>query len=163
MTNHILQLHRVYSTIVLKATVAAFKERDTNPDAYEISRYDLWRGIKRAKRQYRTKIKSYYTGSDAHRMWQGLQTQKFTKLTNYNVKPRCERPSDASLQEELNAFYAHFEANNTEPFVRAPAVLDNCVIMLSIAPARPLNRLTFTMPHAQKHYQNTYSERWPAV
>ena len=49
------------------------KERETNPDAYKKSLYALRRTIKQAKRQYRMKIKSYYTGSDAHRR-QGLQT-----------------------------------------------------------------------------------------
>ena len=46
----------------LKARAAAFKERDTNPDT-------LRRTIKQSKLQYRIKIESCYTGSDAHRMW----------------------------------------------------------------------------------------------
>jgi hypothetical protein len=58
----------------LKARAAAFKERDFNPEIYKKSRYAFLRTIKQANRQYRTKIKSYYTGSDAHWMWQGLQT-----------------------------------------------------------------------------------------
>ena len=41
----------------LKARAAAFKNR-----------YALRRTIKQAKPQYRTKIESYYTGSDARRM-----------------------------------------------------------------------------------------------
>ena len=41
--------------------------------------------------------------------------------------------ADASLPDELNAFYAHFEASNTESCMRAPAVPDDCVITLSIA------------------------------
>ena len=49
-----------------KARVAAFKERDTNPEAYEKSCYALWWTIKQAKCQYRTKIESYYTGSDTN-------------------------------------------------------------------------------------------------
>ena len=40
----------------LKARAAAFKERDTNPDAYKKSRYALRRTIKQEKRQYRIKI-----------------------------------------------------------------------------------------------------------
>ena len=46
-------------------------------------------------------IESYYTGSDTRRMWQGLKT-----VTDYKGKPSCELPSDASLPDELNAFYA---------------------------------------------------------
>ena len=52
---------------------------------------------------------------------------------DYKGKPRCELPSDASLPDELKAFYAHFEASNTEACTRAPAVLDDCVTMLSVA------------------------------
>ena len=40
-------------------------------------------------------------------------------------------PSDDP--DELNAFYARFEASNTEACTRAPAVLDDCVITLSVA------------------------------
>ena len=112
----------------LKATAAAFKERDTIPDAYKKSCYNLRRTIKQAKRQYRTKIEIHYTGSEGSRMWQGLQT-----IMDYKGKPSYELPSDASLPEGLNAFYAHVEANNTDACMRAPAVPDDCVTMLSIA------------------------------
>ena len=70
-----------------------------------------------------TKVKSYYTGSDARQMWQGLKT-----ITDYKGKPRRELPSDASLPDKLNAFYTCVEASNTEACMRAPAVLDDCVI-----------------------------------
>ena len=52
---------------------------------------------------------------------------------DYIGKPRHELPSDASLPDELNAFYARFEASNTEACTRATAVLDDCVITLSVA------------------------------
>jgi hypothetical protein len=42
-------------------------------------------------------------------------------------------PSDTSLPDELNAFYAHFKARSTETCMRAPAVPDGCVTMLSVA------------------------------
>ena len=84
--------------------------------------------IKQAKRQHRTKIETYYTGSGARRMWQGLQT-----ITDYKEKPSRELPSDASLTDKLNYFYLRFEASNIEACMRAPAVPDDCVIMLSIA------------------------------
>ena len=57
-------------SIELKARAAAFKERETDPDTYKKSRFALRRTIKEAKRQYRIKIESYYTGSDARRLWQ---------------------------------------------------------------------------------------------
>ena len=112
----------------IKARVTAFKERETNPDAYKKCRYTLWLTIKQAKHQYRTKIESYYTGSDTHRMWQGLQT-----ITDYKWIPSHELPTDTSLTDKLNAFYAHFEVWKTEPYLRAPAVPDNSVITLSVA------------------------------
>jgi hypothetical protein len=40
---------------------------------------------------------------------------------------------NTSLPEELNDFYARFEASNTEKCMRASAVLDDCVITLSAA------------------------------
>jgi hypothetical protein len=112
----------------LKARAAAFKEQDSNPEAYKKSRYALQRTIKQAKLQYRTKIESYNTCSNARRMWQALQT-----ITDYKGKQSQVLPSDTSLPEELNYFYVRFEANNTETCMRAPAVLEDCVITLSAA------------------------------
>ena len=71
---------------------------------------------------------SYYTGSDARWMWQGLQI-----ITGYKGKHSRELPRETSLLDELNYFYAGFEANNTETCMRAPAVPEDCVIMLSAA------------------------------
>ena len=92
----------------------------------------------------RTKIESYYTGSDANRMWQGLQT-----ITDYKGKNSRELPSDTSLPDELNYFNARFEANNTETCMRAPAVL---------MWVKPLDRSTFTRPQGQTDYQDVYCE-----
>ena len=112
----------------LKARAVTFKELDTNTGGNKKSCQALCRTIEQANCQYRTKIRSYYIGSGTRRMWQGLQT-----ITDYRGKPSRELPSDASLPEELNAFNARFEASNTEPCVRAPAVPDDCVITLSVA------------------------------
>ena len=54
-------------------------------------------------------------------------------LTDYKGKNSRALSSDKSLPDELNYFYAHFEANNTETCMRAPAVPDDCVITLSAA------------------------------
>ena len=67
-------------------------EWDTNPDTYKKSRYALRQTIKQAKRQYRAKIESYYTGCDARLMWQGLQT-----ITDYKGKHSGELPNDTTL------------------------------------------------------------------
>ena len=78
------------------------------------------RTIKQAKRQYRAKIESYYTGSDAHLMLQGLQTIRLQR----EAQP---------LPDKLNHFYARLEASNTEAWMRASAIPDDCVITLSVA------------------------------
>ena len=93
----------------LKGRSAAFKVRESNPEPYKKSCYALRRTIKQAKRQYRAKIESYYSGSYARLMWQGLQT-----ITDYKRKHSCELPSDTSLPDELNHFYARFEARTHE-------------------------------------------------
>ena len=105
----------------LKGRAAAFKVRDSNPEAYKKSCYALRRTIKQAKRQYRAKIESYNTGFDTSLTWQGLQT-----FTDYKGKHSHELPSDTSLPDELNHFYARFEARNTEACMRASAVPDDC-------------------------------------
>ena len=51
---------------------------------------------------------------------------------DYKGKHRCELPTDVSLPDELNAFYARFEASYTEARMRAPAVPDDYVITLSV-------------------------------
>jgi hypothetical protein len=61
-------------------------------------------------------------------MWQGLQT-----ITDHKGKHSRELPSDTSLPDKLNYFYASFEANNIETCMRAPAVPEDCVITLSAA------------------------------
>ena len=61
-------------------------------------------------------------------MCQGLKN-----ITNYKGKPRRKLPSDASLPDEQNDFYARFDASNTEACTREPAVLDDCVKTLSVA------------------------------
>jgi hypothetical protein len=65
-------------------------------------------------------------------MWEVLQT-----IMDYKGKPSRELPSDTTtLPDKLNAFYARFEASKTEACMRAPAVLYNCVITLSVAVVR---------------------------
>ena len=136
----------------LKGRASAFKERDSNPEAYKKSRYVLRRIIKQAKRQYRTNIESNYNGCDSHRMWQGLQT-----ITDYSGKHSWELPRDTSLPDELNYFYARFKANNTETCMRAPAVPE---VSKWVRPmqVRPLNRSTFRRPQGQTDYQDVYCE-----
>ena len=57
----------------------------------------------------------------------GLQT-----ITDYKGKHSRKLPSDTNLPDELNYFYACFKASNTDACMRAPAVLDDCVITLYV-------------------------------
>jgi hypothetical protein len=62
-----------------------------------------------------------------------LCEQGFQTITNYKGKHIREHPSDTSVPDELNHFYARFEASNTEACIRASAVPDDCVITLYVA------------------------------
>ena len=53
-------------------------------------------------------------------------------ITDYKGKNSNELPSDMSLPDELNNFYARFEASNTEACMRASAAPVDCVITLSV-------------------------------
>ena len=54
-------------------------------------------------------------------------------ITDYKGKHSRKLPSDTSLPDELNHFYARFEASNTEACMRASAGPDDCGITLSVA------------------------------
>jgi hypothetical protein len=58
---------------------------------------------------------------------------KACKPLDCKGKHSRELPSDMSLLDKLNYFYARFEASNTETCMRASAVPDDCVITLSVA------------------------------
>ena len=73
-------------------------------------------------------MESYYPGSDARLLWQGLQT-----ITDYKGKHSHELPSDTSLPDELNHFFARFEASYADACMIASAVPDNFVITFSVA------------------------------
>ena len=79
----------------LNGRAAAFKVQDSNLESYNKSRYGLRRTIKQAKHQYRTKIESHNTGSNARRMWQGLQN-----ITDHKGNPSRELTSGTSLPDK---------------------------------------------------------------
>ena len=66
-------------------------------------------------------------------MSQGLQS-----ITDYKGRPNCDLPNDASLPDELNAFYARFDNKNTEPCTGASIDPWDWVISLSEADVRKL-------------------------
>ncbi|XP_062841120.1 neuronal pentraxin-2a [Trichomycterus rosablanca] len=99
---------------MLRTRSAAFVSGNT--EDYKRARYDLRRAIKGAKRQYTQKLEGYYINTDSRRMWQGLQ-----HITDYQQRNIDITTSNPSLTEELNEFYARFEALTIEPLKEVPA------------------------------------------
>lgn len=123
---------------------AAFKERDMlrPPTSHQTWKRSI----------YRTKIELYFIGSDALRMCQGLQT-----ITKGNEAVSC--PVKQTSQTSLNAFYTCIEANNTEPGMGAPAVPDDCLILLSMADVSTnFKQLTLARSLGQTEYLGAFSE-----
>ncbi|XP_051888928.1 uncharacterized protein LOC127579910 [Pristis pectinata] len=76
---------------LLKSRTAAFKSGD--PDLHKKSRYDLWKAIRNAKRQYQFKIES----QTSRQLWQGLNA-----VTGCKTKSGCIVNNSASLPDELS-------------------------------------------------------------
>ncbi|KAK0145556.1 hypothetical protein N1851_015510 [Merluccius polli] len=89
----------------LKARDAAYRSGEAG--ALKTARAELTRAIKTAKRSHSEKINNHFTNTkDSRHLWQGIQA-----ITNYRPAPlACA--DDGSLPEELNQFYARFEAQN---------------------------------------------------
>jgi hypothetical protein len=106
----------------LKGRAAAFKERDSNPETYKKSRYALQRTIKQADN----------TGLRSTRTAPAPTLADVAGLANYYRLQReaelRELPSDTSLPDVLNNFYARFEACNTE------SVIPTCFIPETLDP-----------------------------
>ncbi len=86
-----------------------------NSDDRKQGSYDLRKSIKAAKRQYKNKVEEQFNINNARSMWQGINNItgfKGNKSANVNIV--------ASLPDELNTFYARFEADNTAHTESAP-------------------------------------------
>jgi hypothetical protein len=79
----------------------------------------------KAKRQYRTKIESYYNGFNSRRGGRACKLLQTTKGSTAVSCPVTTRQAELLL--------CAFKASNTEACMRAPAVPDDCVIKLSVA------------------------------
>ncbi len=100
----------------LSARTSAFKSG--NFDDRKQASYDLRKSIKAAKRQYKNKLEEQFNTNNARSMWQGINNItdcKGNKPATVNIA--------ASLPDELNLFYARFEAHNTAHTESAPAAL----------------------------------------
>ncbi len=86
---------------------AAFRSRDKA--LYSAARANLKKAIKDAKAEYKRKIEDHFTYNDPQRLWRGIQ-----HLTNYKSINQKISHANVSLAEELNCFFACFEAKATE-------------------------------------------------
>ncbi len=98
---------------LLKAWNAVFRAGDE--EGLKTARANLSRGIREAKRQYSRKIAHRFSDSrDTRSLWQGIQT-----ITDYKPPPQtCD--STIPLLNELNAFFARFEAQNSTTAQKTP-------------------------------------------
>ncbi len=118
---------------MLRAHSAAFASGDA--EDYKKARYDLRRSIKNGKRQYRQKLEDYYTTSDPRRMWQGLQHITDYQQRRPQVTSSQAMSSQATLPEELNDFYGHFEALSSKHDRVTPPMEDPLLsASLSVSP-----------------------------
>ncbi|XP_051980726.1 uncharacterized protein LOC127642004 [Xyrauchen texanus] len=89
----------------LRACDMAFKSGDRA--LYSTVRANLKRGIKNAKLVYKRKIEDHFTRNNTRRVWQGEQ-----HITNFKGSATTGCNTSASLAEELNCFFARFEAKS---------------------------------------------------
>ncbi len=90
----------------LSVRTSAFKSGNTD-DRKQVS-YDLRKSIKAAKRQYKNKVEEQFINNNPRSMWQGINN-----ITGFKGNKPDTVNIAASLQDELNTFYARFEADNT--------------------------------------------------
>ncbi len=109
---------------LLKARNAAFIVGDE--EGLKTARANLTRGIREAKRQHSRRITHCFSDSrDTLSLWQGIQA-----ITDYKPPPQtCD--STIPLLNELNAFFARFEAQNSTTAQKTPHTPGDQVMTLS--------------------------------
>ncbi len=107
---------------------SAFKSGNT--DDRKQASYDLRRSIKAAKRQYKTKLKNNSTTTT-----QEACGRASTNITGFKGNKPATVNIAASLPDELNTFYARFEAHNTAHTECAPTAAAEEVSPLSLSVA----------------------------
>ncbi len=110
----------------LSARTSAFKSGNT--DDRKQASYDLRRSIKAAKRTLKNKVEEHFNNNNPRSMWQGINN-----ITGFKgIKPATVNIA-ASLPDELNTFYARFEADNTAHTESAPAAAAEEVSPLTLS------------------------------
>ncbi len=113
----------------LSARTSAFKSGNTD-DRKQFASYDLRRSFKAAKRQYKNKVEEHFNNNNTRSMWQGINN-----ITGFKGNKPATVNIAASLPDELNTFYARFEADNTAHTENAPVAAAEDVSPLSLSVA----------------------------
>ncbi len=90
----------------------------------------LRKSIKAAKRQYKHKVEEQFNTNNARSMWQGINN-----ITDFKGNKPATVNIAASLPDELNTFYARFEAHNTAHTESAPTDVAEEASAISISVA----------------------------
>ena len=100
------------------------------------TRAALQRTIRRAKKDYTTKLEAQFESGDVRTTWQGLRT-----ITDYRGRARTVETPSASLPGELNTFYARFESGGTTQPLPAPPVDTSPLTILEADVRRAFQRV----------------------
>ncbi len=135
----------------LSARTSAFKSGNT--DDRKQASYDLRRSIKAAKRTYKNKVEEHFNNNNPRSMWQGINN-----ITGFKGNKPATVNIAASLPDELNTFYARFEADNTAHTESAHTAAAEEVSPLTLSVAdvtRSFKRVNISLclwfPHASKN------------
>ncbi len=132
-----------------------------NTDDRKQASYDLRRSIKAAKRTYKNKVEEHFTTITQEACGRALTTSQAFK----GSKPATVNIA-ASLPDELNTFYARFEADNTAHTESAAAAAAEEVSPLTLSVAdvtRSFKRVNIRKAWALMAYQAVCSSmRFPA-
>ncbi|KAK1806255.1 hypothetical protein P4O66_000131 [Electrophorus voltai] len=79
-----------------------------NMDEYKSAAYGVRRAVREAKRRYGKKLETRFQQSGSRSLWQGLRM-----ITDYRSPPSGLMSADESLANELNTFFARFEATSS--------------------------------------------------
>ncbi len=112
----------------LSARTSAYKSGNT--DDRKQASYDLRRSIKAAKRTYKNKVEEHFNNNNPRSMWQGINN-----ITGFKGSKPATVNIAASLPDELNTFYARFEADNTAHTESAAAAAAEEVSPLTLSVA----------------------------
>lgn len=95
----------------LRSRTAAYNEGlvSGNMDLYKAASYNVRSVVRKAKRSYGEILESQLRQCDSRSLWKGLRT-----ITDYKRPASSMMNADASLADELNTFYARFDATATK-------------------------------------------------